>query len=226
MALDHALEAVALAGADDVDALALVEDRDQHLVAGLRRFGALRDAHLALHARRRHIGLLVVAGRRLGGAARRILLDEAQLHGFVTVDLRRLRLHHDARSRLQHGGGLERAVLEEQLRHPDFLTDDSSDHGYLPCSLPKALISTSTPAGRSSFIKASTVCGVGSKMSIRRLWVRTSNCSRDFLSTCGERSTVHLLISVGSGIGPASRAPVRLAVSTISPVLWSSTRAS
>ena len=28
---------------------------------------------------------------------------------------------------------------------------------YLPCSLPKALISTSTPAGRSSFISASTV---------------------------------------------------------------------
>ena len=37
------------------------------------------------------------------------------------------------------------------------------------CSLPNALISTSTPAGRSSFISASTVCDVGSKMSIRRL---------------------------------------------------------
>jgi hypothetical protein len=80
------------------------------------------------------------------------------------------------------------------------------------------LISTSTPAGRSSFINASTVCGVGSKMSISRLCVLISNCSRDFLSTCGERSTVHLLIDVGSGIGPARRAPVRFAVSTISVV--------
>src|SRR2546430_8226688 len=34
-------------------------------------------------------------------------------------------------------------------------------------------------------------------------------------STCGERRTVHLFFDVGSGIGPASRAPVRFAVSTI-----------
>src|SRR5215207_3932251 len=95
-------------------------------------------------------------------------------------------------------------------------------HFYL--SLPNALISTSTPAGRSSFISASTVCGVGSRMSISRLWVRISNCSRDFLSTCGERKTVHLFFDVGSGIGPARRAPVLLAVSTISAVDWSSTR--
>src|SRR4030095_13628358 len=58
-------------------------------------------------------------------------------------------------------------------------------------------------------------------MSIRRLWVRISNCSRDFLSMCGPRSTVYLLIDVGSGIGPATRAPVRIAVSTISPALMS-----
>src|SRR5919112_6446698 len=73
-------------------------------------------------------------------------------------------------------------------------------------------------------MSASTVCGVGSRMSIRRLCVRISNCSGDFLSTWGERSTVHLFLEVGSGIGPATRAPVRLAVSTISDVDWSSTR--
>ena len=32
---------------------------------------------------------------------------------------------------------------------------------------------------------------------------------------------MNLLIRVGSGIGPATFAPVRLAVSTISPALWS-----
>jgi hypothetical protein len=37
----------------------------------------------------------------------------------------------------------------------------------------------------------------------------------------GERSTQYLLIFVGSGIGPATFAPVRLAVSTISPADWS-----
>src|SRR5256886_1875980 len=89
---------------------------------------------------------------------------------------------------------------------------------------PKALISTSTPGGRSSFISASTVSGVGSRMSISRLCVRISNCSRDFLSTCGERSTVQRLMVVGSGIGPATSAPVRFAVSTISRVDWSRMR--
>ena len=34
-----------------------------------------------------------------------------------------------------------------------------------------------------------------------------SNCSRDFLFTCGERKTVILLILVGSGIGPETFAP-------------------
>ena len=90
-------------------------------------------------------------------------------------------------------------------------------HDYL-CSLPKALISTSTPAGKSSFIKASTVCCVGSRMSSRRFCVRILNCYRDFLSTCGERSTQYLFFIVGRGIGPAICAPVRFAVSTISPV--------
>src|SRR5882724_87891 len=55
-------------------------------------------------------------------------------------------------------------------------------------------------------------------MSIKRLCVRTSNCSRLFLSTCGPRRTVYLRIEVGSGIGPATRAPVRRAVSTMSVV--------
>src|SRR5580698_9524251 len=89
--------------------------------------------------------------------------------------------------------------------------------GYL-CSFPNALISTSTPAGRSSFISASTVCCVGSRISSSRLCVRISNCSRDFLSTCGDRSTQYLFFIVGKGIGPAICAPVRRAVSTISPV--------
>src|SRR6266478_5471356 len=88
---------------------------------------------------------------------------------------------------------------------------------YFP-ACPKALISTSTPGGKSSFINASTVSGVGSRISMSRLCVRISNCSRDFLSTCGERSTVQRLMVVGKGIGPATSAPVRLAVSTISRV--------
>src|SRR5262245_44114701 len=55
-------------------------------------------------------------------------------------------------------------------------------------------------------------------MSSSRLWVRISNCSRLFLSMCGERLTVNFSILVGSGIGPRTWAPVRLAVFTISRV--------
>src|SRR5574340_89582 len=61
------------------------------------------------------------------------------------------------------------------------------------------LISTSTPAGRSSFIRASTVLSVGSMMSIRRRCVRISNWSRELLLTWGERSTSKRSIDVGAG---------------------------
>src|SRR6185437_12836416 len=92
---------------------------------------------------------------------------------------------------------------------PIFLPRMPFTMGAYLCSLPKALISTSTPAGRSSFMSASMVCGVGSSRSRRRLWVRISNCSRLFLSTCGERSTVKRLMAVGKGMGPAFSGPGR-----------------
>src|SRR5512145_757343 len=53
-------------------------------------------------------------------------------------------------------------------------------------------------------------------MSMSRLWVRNSYWSRASLSACGETSTVKRSILVGSGTGPRTVAPVRLAVSTIS----------
>src|SRR6266511_261952 len=74
----------------------------------------------------------------------------------------------------------------------------------------------STPAGRSSRISESTVFGVGEWMSISRLCVRTSKCSRESLSLNGERITQYTFFSVGSGTGPVMVAPVRWAVSTMS----------
>src|SRR3954454_23148757 len=75
----------------------------------------------------------------------------------------------------------------------------------------------STPAGSASRRwSESIVFGVGSWMSISRLWVRISKCSRESLSLKGERMTQYTFLSVGSGTGPATRAPVRCAVSTIS----------
>src|SRR2546426_106439 len=83
------------------------------------------------------------------------------------------------------------------------------------------LISPSTPAGRSSFVSASTVWERVSMMSISRLWVFSSNCSRLFLSMCGLRSTVHSWRFVGSGMGPDTCAPVFSAVRTMSAAAWS-----
>ena len=54
----------------------------------------------------------------------------------------------------------------------------------------QTLIRMSTPAGMFSLLRASTVLGVGSLMWMIRLCVRISNCSRDFLSMCGDRRTV------------------------------------
>src|SRR5437762_6628173 len=83
------------------------------------------------------------------------------------------------------------------------------------------LISTSTPAGRSSLVSASIVCERESRMSIKRLCVFSSNCSRLFLSMCGLRSTVHSCRLVGSGMGPETWAPVFSAVRTMSAAAWS-----
>src|SRR5262249_13661251 len=137
------------------------------------------------------------------------------------------RVEHKECDQPQHERPIE-SVLVATLRtslhsSPLLFSRRLAPCGYL-CAFPTSSISTPTPAGRSSFISASTVFCVGSRMSISRLCVRTSNASRDFLSTWGERSTQYLFFTVGNGIGPAICAPVRLAVSTISPVDWSRMR--
>ena len=43
-------------------------------------------------------------------------------------------------------------------------------------------------------------------MSIKRLWVLNSKCSRESLSMCGERRTQNRFIDVGKGTGPDTRA--------------------
>src|SRR5690242_3433466 len=73
----------------------------------------------------------------------------------------------------------------------------------------------STPAGRSSRMSESTVFGVGWWMSISRLCVRISKCSRESLSLNGPRMTQYTFFSVGSGTGPDTVAPDRCAVSTM-----------
>src|SRR5262249_20060285 len=166
------------------------------------------EPDLTQDARGRDVGFLEVTRARLRYVLLRRL--EAKLQRIVAV--RGLAPDPDDRAGagLDHGDRHVVAVVAEDLRHADLAADER----FFPSHY--SLISTSTPAGKSSFISESTVCGVGSTMSSRRLCVRISNCSREVLSTCGERSTVQRLMIVGSNTGPATRAPVRRTVSTIS----------
>lgn len=72
-----------------------------------------------------------------------------------------------------------------------------------------------TPDGNERFVRASTTFGPGFKISITRLCVRISNCSRASLWTNVDRLTVYFLICVGNGIGPTTFASKRVAVSII-----------
>src|SRR5262249_36555218 len=105
-----------------------------------------------------------------------------ELHGVVTVEVLRLDLHDGARAGLDHRdrGHLTRLRVED-LRHAELASENAFGH--------QSLISMSTPAGRSSRISWSIVFGVGLRMSMRRLCVRTSKCSRESLSLNGLRIT-------------------------------------
>src|SRR5262249_26469291 len=160
----------------------------------------------------RHVGLGVVAGVRLVHLAR-VDLPVGELDRAVAVLVRGTDLGDHARAGLHHGDR-DNPVVVPHLGHAELGAQDALD---LPVhqSGPYSLISMSTPAGRSSRMSESTVLGVGSMMSISRLGCRIWKCSRESLYLCGERMTQKRLISVGSGTGPATCAPVRVTVSTI-----------
>src|SRR5438067_2119842 len=113
----------------------------------------------SLLAHRDEPGLLHVAGQGFGGALR--LLDAK-----AELDLRARDLHHRARARFDHRDGHVRALGVEHARHAQLATNQSGHYW--------TLISTSTPAGRSSLVNASIVCERESRMSISRLCVISS----------------------------------------------------
>ena len=84
---------------------------------------------------------------------------ECHLNGIVAVVLNRFNLSDGAGSCQNNGHGDHRSVLTEKLSHADFFTQNCLFHClYLRNH---SLISMSTPAGRSSFISASTVFAEG-----------------------------------------------------------------
>src|SRR3954470_7103853 len=209
MAMHHALESSALGGAGNLHQLPRGKDVDLNLGARSRSLAVHREAPQHLRGGFQ-AGLLGVAQFRLGGALG-TTAAEAQLNSSVS------HLHHAAGARLDDRHRYCGAVFIEDPGHAELAADQSHAHGY------STLISTSTPAGRSSLVSASIVCGRESLMSMSRLWVRSSNCSRLFLSTCGLRSTVHRSVLTGKGIGPETCAPVFSAVRTMSAAAWSRT---
>src|SRR5580693_4946255 len=211
--LHDAREALALALACHVHVLAAGEDLGGDLLADrvLRR---VVGAQLGNVPARGQAGLLEQPADRLGHLAR-VDLAKAELHGRVPVPVRSAHAGYHARPSLHDRDRHDLPGLVEDLGHAELGAQDPFDLLSHCRYVPQSLISMSTPAERSSRISESTVFGVGSMMSISRLCVRISKCSRESLYLCGERMTQYTFFSVGSGTGPATRAPVRVTVSTI-----------
>src|SRR5262245_15077730 len=172
VALDDPGEALAEGRSGDVDHLPDLEDIDADLRAGLEagRLGfaeaELGDDRSALDA-----GLGEVARHRLrnaGGAA----LAVGDLHRGVAVGAGLLDLGDAVVGDVEHRHGKAVAILVEEPCHADLAADESETHELHPSTRCPAsrrgpasvgqrtnvrqthynLISTSTPAGRSSFI--------------------------------------------------------------------------
>src|SRR5690606_15011399 len=186
--LHDAGEALALAGASDVDLFAGGEGVDTELLAD--RVGrGVSGADLDQVATRGHTGLGEVTGHRLVDLAC-LDLAEADLDGVVAIGLGLADLSHDVGRGSDHGDGNNLVVLVPHLGHAELGAQQPLHVSFESHLLgPQSLISMSTPAGRSRRISESTVFGVGSMMSMRRLCVRISKCSRESLYLWGERMT-------------------------------------
>src|SRR5438105_7686923 len=174
VALDRAGEALADPGPRDLHVLAGLEGLDRDRLAGSELAWPAELREPAVRA-----GLAELAEPRLRhpGLGHRV---EGELDGLVAVGLDGLHADDRIRPGLDHRHRRHLAGLRvEDLGHAELLAEDAFH----------SLISMSTPAGRSSRISESTVFGVGEWMSIRRLCVRTSKCSRESLSLNGLRIT-------------------------------------
>src|SRR5271166_444007 len=130
---DHTGKTTSLADADNVNELLAVKNIHQHTVSsfhqsvavGLRLFFDF-DRNLAHELDRRQIVLAQVSAGRLGQSRLFHKLDQADLRGNISVLGLRLVLRDHAGPSLQHGHGMNVALVVKELRHADFLTENSS----------------------------------------------------------------------------------------------------
>src|SRR5579885_77156 len=127
-ALLPAGEALAQAGAGDIDRLDAAELIDSELGARLE-LGALAalQPNLPQPAHGSHTGFLVMAGERLVDAAG-LLLARGHLHGAVAVGFHGLDLSDAVGGALDHGHGNGFAALREHAGHARLASDDADGH--------------------------------------------------------------------------------------------------
>ena len=145
-AFDGAGVALALRGAHNVDVLARGERVGLDDVAHVHA-ADVGKAELAQRLLGRHISLVKVAFgrfRHLFGSD----VAKAQLNSHIAVAFHRLLLHHGAGAGFHDRDRNDFAVLIEDLRHADFLADDTFLHLF--CLLIRLLVDRPLPANMTS----------------------------------------------------------------------------
>ena len=127
VALDNALEAVALADAGDIHPVALRKRLAGDDVAHVQALAVSQAELLQFLLQHALASLLQMSQFRLGELALGHVLV-AQLNGVVAVLLLGLLLHHSAGARLNDGDRDDAARFVEDLRHADLLADDGLFH--------------------------------------------------------------------------------------------------
>ena len=92
---------------------------------------SLVNADFPKYPSRRNAGALEVA---LGGFVyppRGFIFNESELHRVITICIDGLLLYDNAWAGLEDRNRRYRTILQEQLRHPEFLTDYSVDHNSI-----------------------------------------------------------------------------------------------
>src|SRR5262249_19250387 len=128
---DNARETASLAGSDYVDETLSFKDIDEHAVTNLHGavglgllFDLNRNLPEELHGRQIVLGKM--SSHRLREAGIFHKLHKSKLRRLVSVARARFALSHYARTCLQHSCRTYFALRIEQLRHADFLSQNSS----------------------------------------------------------------------------------------------------
>ena len=153
---------MALAGAGNVNLVALGEhvspDLIAHLVGGdvvQAKFAQITSGGNARFCKVAELGFVL---QFLSALLRE--LSETDLNRLIAVGFHRLDLRDSAGAGFDDRDRHQTTIAQEDLGHADLFAENCLLHCYTS-ELVYSLISISTPAGRSSLVRASIVLGVG-----------------------------------------------------------------